>query len=188
MKNSEYFKLLLSFSNEKRTKGTKVLSIVFGVVIFMIIAPVFFYIVGEWLKQYIYIPLPPVIKYVAGIFGIVAGIFFLVWAMVVQWKIGNGTPNPYAPTQRLIVQGPFKLCRNPIELGAILYYFGTGILFLFLLTGLLGFTLAFIIGSLYHKIVEEKELEERFGEEYRQYRRETPFIIPKISVLFHKKD
>lgn len=32
---------------------------------------------------------------------------------------------------------------------------------------------------LYLKRVEEKELAERFGEEYVAYRREVPFLIPK---------
>jgi protein-S-isoprenylcysteine O-methyltransferase Ste14 len=32
---------------------------------------------------------------------------------------------------------------------------------------------------LYLKQLEEKELAERFGEAYLQYRREVPFIIPR---------
>jgi protein-S-isoprenylcysteine O-methyltransferase Ste14 len=32
----------------------------------------------------------------------------------------------------------------------------------------------------YLKRVEEKELAERFGEDYQAYRRDVPFIIPRI--------
>jgi len=33
----------------------------------------------------------------------------------------------------------------------------------------------------YLKRMEEKELAERFGEEYLAYRRDVPFIIPRLS-------
>jgi protein-S-isoprenylcysteine O-methyltransferase Ste14 len=41
---------------------------------------------------------------------------------------------------------------------------------------------ALIIGvfmSLYVKLIEEKELEESYGEEYRKYKEKTPFLIPR---------
>jgi len=37
-----------------------------------------------------------------------------------------------------------------------------------------------LFSTTYIKLVEEKELEARFGEEYREYKRKTPFLIPKI--------
>jgi len=33
---------------------------------------------------------------------------------------------------------------------------------------------------LYLKLVEEKELAERFGDEYLAYKREVPFILPRM--------
>jgi protein-S-isoprenylcysteine O-methyltransferase Ste14 len=45
---------------------------------------------------------------------------------------------------------------------------------------------AILIG--YLKIIEEKELQIRFGNEYIEYKRETPFIIPiKIRKTDLKK-
>ena len=45
-----------------------------------------------------------------------------------------------------------------------------------------------IIGSAYHKYIEEIELEIRFGDEYKQYKKNTPFIIPKYFIFLHLKD
>jgi len=33
---------------------------------------------------------------------------------------------------------------------------------------------------IYIKLVEEKELEQRFGVEYLEYKRRTPFLIPRF--------
>jgi protein-S-isoprenylcysteine O-methyltransferase Ste14 len=33
----------------------------------------------------------------------------------------------------------------------------------------------------HHKFIEEKELEKRFGEEYIIYKKNTPFVFPKIK-------
>jgi protein-S-isoprenylcysteine O-methyltransferase Ste14 len=34
---------------------------------------------------------------------------------------------------------------------------------------------------MYIKFIEEKELEARFGQEYSEYKKRTPFFIPKIG-------
>jgi len=96
-----------------------------------------------------------------------------------QFTRGRGTPLPVMPTQRLITTGPFRYCRNPMTLGTILAYLGlsiaaatiTGILIVLALTTLL---------LVYLKRMEERELAERFGEEYLAYRRDVPFIIPRL--------
>ena len=45
------------------------------------------------------------------------------------------------------------------------------------------FVLAFTVLLLvYIKFLEEKEMELRFGEAYREYRKRTPFIIPHFRI------
>jgi len=81
-------------------------------------------------------------------------------------------------TKRLIIEGPYTYCRNPMGLGIFVFYLGFGFL-----TGSIssiGFTLLFMsLLLLYYKFVEEKELEARFGQEYIEYKKRTPFIIPR---------
>jgi protein-S-isoprenylcysteine O-methyltransferase Ste14 len=43
-------------------------------------------------------------------------------------KIGQGTPAPMMPTRRLLVTGPYHLCRNPMVLGTIIAYLGVVVL------------------------------------------------------------
>jgi protein-S-isoprenylcysteine O-methyltransferase Ste14 len=83
------------------------------------------------------------------------------------------------PTKKLLIIGPFKYCRNPMTLGTIMLYSGivviigsyTALLLIVLFTSML---IAYI------KMVEEKELELRFGQEYLDYKNDTHFIIPKV--------
>ena len=42
------------------------------------------------------------------------------------------------------------------------------------------FVVGVFLGSLYHKFIEEKELLVRFGDEYRKYKKKTPFLLPKL--------
>jgi protein-S-isoprenylcysteine O-methyltransferase Ste14 len=149
-------------------------------IFFLGILPALLIGVSASFKNLIFFEMNRSIEYaVSVIFGIF-GIFMLAWATLSQWERGKGTPAPNTPTQHLVVLGPYRLCRNPIELGAISYYLGIGTLYNGIITGLICFVSGFILGSLYHKFIEEKELELRFGDEYRKYKKKTPFLFPKF--------
>jgi len=80
-------------------------------------------------------------------------------------------------TQKLVVKRPYTYCRNPMALGTTAFYFGitiwTGSL------SALGLSLIYpVVILIYIKLIEEKELEQRFGLEYLEYKRRTPFLIP----------
>jgi len=104
------------------------------------------------------------------------------WSIVAQLDRGRGTPLPVMPTQELLTDGPFRLCRNPMTLGTILAYLGVavaagtvcGAALVVLLAGLL---------LVYLKRLEEGELAERFGEAYLAYKRDVPFLIPRLGRL-----
>jgi len=106
-----------------------------------------------------------------------AGLLLGWWSNSVQFTIGRGTPVPIMATQQLITQKPYSYCRNPMALGAILMYLGVAVL-IGSISGA-GLVLLFSILLLtYIKLLEEKEMELRFGDAYREYRKQTPFIIP----------
>jgi protein-S-isoprenylcysteine O-methyltransferase Ste14 len=94
------------------------------------------------------------------------------------WKDGRGTPSLKAPTVRLVTSGPYRYCRNPIQLGAFFYILGLGSLFSSLLTGVVAASTGFLVGLLYLLAVEERELAVRYGDEYIEYKKQTPLLFP----------
>ncbi len=127
--------------------------------------------------------LPPlafgVVNIVLGCGFVVAGILLAWWAIYVQFTVGRGTPVPVMATQQLIIQKPYSYCRNPMALGAIVVYLGVAILAGSISAVVLVLTFAVLL-LIYIKSLEEKEMELRFGEAYQEYRKRTPFIIPRL--------
>jgi protein-S-isoprenylcysteine O-methyltransferase Ste14 len=83
-------------------------------------------------------------------------------------------------TQRLVVEPPYTVTRNPMALGAIMMYLGVAVL----RRSLAGIGLVFAAGSAlltYIKRVEEAEMLARFGDEYVAYRARTPFLLPRSA-------
>jgi protein-S-isoprenylcysteine O-methyltransferase Ste14 len=85
------------------------------------------------------------------------------------------------PTQELLTDGPFRFCRNPMTLGAILAYLGMAVAARTVAGTALVVALAATL-LVYLRRLEEGELTARFGEAYLAYRRETPFIIPRPPI------
>jgi protein-S-isoprenylcysteine O-methyltransferase Ste14 len=112
---------------------------------------------------------------------VVAGILLAWWAIYVQFTIGRGTPVPVMTTQQLIIQQPYNYCRNPMALGAIVVYLGVAILTGSISAVVIVLTFAILLLA-YIKFLEEKEMELRFGDAYRMYREQTPFIIPRFRI------
>ena len=184
--NKPVIRRLFKSKEKNNSTSFKIISLIAGVVIFLGILPGLFILIGIYFKDNVWESIFKIFESVMSILGITIGSFFLVWATVIQWKTGKGTPAPNAPPQFLVISGPYKYCRNPIELGAIFYYLGIGTLFGGIVVGVICFILGFTVGSFYNLFFEEKELEKRFGEEYIRYRETTPFIIPRVYVS-HKE-
>ncbi len=119
------------------------------------------------------------VNVVTGLFFVVLGVLLAFWSIYVQFTLGRGTPVPVMATQELIVQRPYGYCRNPMALGAIGLYFGVAV-FLGSISAVALVIVGAIILLTYIKLLEEKEMEMRFGEAYQEYRKRTPFIIPRF--------
>jgi len=170
---------IVRLSGRPRSTGFKVLAIVIGATVFLALLPALGVYLGYLVSRAMAIPCPRWLEVVLGAASIVAGLSWLGWSFVTQWRLGRGTPAPFAAPQRLIVRGPYRLCRNPIQLGAMAYYFGLGAGLVNLTAGLFWLVVFLILGSVYHKFIEEKELLIRFGPDYEAYRQRTPFLIPR---------
>jgi len=116
---------------------------------------------------------------IVGLLLVALGFFLAFWSIHAQMTAGSGTPIPLVPTRRLVVKAPFTCCRNPMTLGTFVAYLGMAIWAgsfsaIAIVLGLTGLLL------LYVKLVEEKELAARFGPDYLEYKRNTPFILPRL--------
>jgi len=173
---------LVEESRKPRSVRFKAALIAAGLTTFLIIIPCLLFFAAYALDRYFLADRVRSLEIGFAVLCIAAGLAFAGWTLFTQLRTGKGTPVPIAPPQKLIVTGPYKLCRNPLQLGVIVYYFGLGTYFGSLVIGVTMFVLALILGSAYHKLVEEKELIAKFGSEYEEYRSKTPFLIPKLWV------
>jgi len=162
----------------ERLPSIRIISLVIGVFVFLVAVPMALGLIGHWVSRYVSIDIPVIVELSLSIVGSCAGIIILFWSISTFWFIGRGTPVPFTSPTKLVTSGPFKYTRNPIKLGVVLFYFGTGALYDNIVTGLVMMVIGVTLGTIYHKGVEEKELALRFGHEYEEYRRRTSFFIP----------
>jgi protein-S-isoprenylcysteine O-methyltransferase Ste14 len=162
----------------ERSVGVRIVSLISGIIVFFVLVPIVLWFPAHFVATYFPIGIPRPIELFLGITALLAGLFFLFWSVSAFWIIGKGTPVPVASPIRLVTEGPFKYTRNPIKLGAILFYFGFGTMSDALLTGTTMLLIGLMLGTLYHKFIEEKELLQRFGKDYEDYRKRTSFLIP----------
>jgi protein-S-isoprenylcysteine O-methyltransferase Ste14 len=167
------------WSERKYSKAQRLMAIIFGGIFFWIIVPFFIVVGSAFMDPWLSLPRffhrwPNTI--IALVF-MVAGWLFANWTVKVQFSLGKGTPIPIMATQKLVVKRPYTYCRNPMTLGTTAFYLGIAIWIGSL--SALGLALVYPVGILiYIKLIEEKELEQRFGLEYLKYKRRTPFLIP----------
>ncbi len=174
---------VVEVSKNKKDKKERLTSFIPQFVFFLIILPSILFIIpyfffDKWigfekinLNTWAYI-----------LFSIIAfiGWIFAIWSIIVQFKLGKGTPMPIMATQKLVIKKPYSMSRNPMAFGTLLLYIA--------ISFLIGSVSAIIMSLLfmailltYIKIIEEKELEIRFGQEYVEYKKKTPFLFPKLT-------
>jgi protein-S-isoprenylcysteine O-methyltransferase Ste14 len=109
---------------------------------------------------------------------IVAGFALWLWTVRLFARIGKGTLAPWDPTRRLVVQGPYAHVRNPMISAVLATLLGEAALFGS--PGILILAAAFgAVNHAFFVLREEPGLEQRFGDEYREYRRAVPRWIPR---------
>jgi protein-S-isoprenylcysteine O-methyltransferase Ste14 len=151
--------------------------------IFMVV-PIITYIMGRWLDGLLSLPAFPSFptNLVVGFAVFYAGLSIGIRATKVLYREGHGLPwgevRRGAQSRRLVVTGPYAYTRNPMILGYSLLPCGMG--FMFRSPGMftaIPLTVA-LINIVIVKIREEPGLEERFGEEFLDYKESTPFLVP----------
>lgn len=126
-------------------------------------------IVLQWLGPAILMPLANLLIWRSvGGFLCLIGLGMNVLA-VYEFKRTRQNPSPRTPTPELVMRGPYRISRNPMYLGLGLFQIGLGLLLNNLWVSLLTFP-AWIAVQYIAIIPEEAYLEQRFGDQYRQYR------------------
>lgn len=105
------------------------------------------------------------------------GLVLSVWTIVYMRSRGKGNPmdafgHEVAPrTQHLMVEGPYKLNRNPMLTGTLIYLVGAAV-WLWSWQACAVFVAFFAI-MMVQVLSEEKRLRRDFGEEYEEYSRHS---------------
>ena len=95
-------------------------------------------------------------------------------------KYGQGTLAPWQPTQKLVIRGPYKYCRNPMITGVLMILAGEA-LFLNALPILIWATMFFIMNTAFFIFKEEPDMLMRFGAPYAHYKSQVPRWLPKFT-------
>jgi protein-S-isoprenylcysteine O-methyltransferase Ste14 len=123
----------------------------------------------------------PVVMKVAGLLFFGAGTLLHLWTGELLGIMGLvGLPEiSWRAKSRLVTKGPFSVVRHPTYLAHTLLFAGV-----FLITGVITVgivtLLDFVIMNAVVIPLEERELGNRFGEEYKQYKERVPQFFPRI--------
>lgn len=114
----------------------------------------------------------------AGLALIAAGMALWVWTVRLFARVGKGTLAPWDPTRQLVVEGPYRYLRNPMISAVLAVLLGEAALLGS--AGIAVWAAAFAaINTAYFVLGEEPGLEERFGNQYRVYKRQVPRWVPR---------
>jgi protein-S-isoprenylcysteine O-methyltransferase Ste14 len=108
------------------------------------------------------------------------GLYLAGWTMWLFANKGKGTPAPWNPPKNLVVEGPYAYVRNPMITSVFIIQIAESLLLnswvIFSLFGL------FLLGNMiYFPFFEEKNLKQRFGNNYLKYKKNVPRWIPRLS-------
>jgi protein-S-isoprenylcysteine O-methyltransferase Ste14 len=95
---------------------------------------------------------------------------------------GDGTPLPLDQTNQLVVSGPYRYVRNPMAIAGI----GQGIAIAIVFVSVPILVYSFLGALVWHLVVrpfEERDMVERFGDSYADYRRNVSCWIPTVRRL-----
>jgi protein-S-isoprenylcysteine O-methyltransferase Ste14 len=122
-------------------------------------------------------PYPVAVRTAGGILT-AAGAATLLSAFAQFALEGRGTPAPPAPTDQLVVRGPYRYVRNPMYLAVLAVIAGQALLLSrpVLLTYAAFVAAAFVA---FVHLYEQPTLARRYGEQYQAYLRDVPGWLPR---------
>jgi protein-S-isoprenylcysteine O-methyltransferase Ste14 len=121
----------------------------------------------------------------AGAVVTIGGALLALWCVLSFAFVGRGTPAPFDPPRRLVVQGPYAWVRNPMYIGAGVALLGASLFYQSL--ALLGYAAVFFLAThLFVVLYEEPTLRGTFGDDYESYCRQVKRWWPPIDGRGHR--
>ena len=160
------------------TKKTRTLLTPIGVTIFFLFTALFVF-AAIFVDRLLDLPrlLPEGARLPISIPVMVVGIAVSAWSAIHFLRM-KGTPVPFNPPPKVVKTGPYRYARNPMLTGVFLFLFGVGF-YINSFSLVFFFTPLFVVVNVWElKEIEEPELIKRLGDEYIEYRRQTPMFIP----------
>ncbi len=171
----------------------KIILIVPSSMFFFILVPLASSLVGRWFDALLGLPAlePGVAGMAAAASLLLVGAYYVLGSIRVLFVEGGGVPLgdvlPGNQSTMLVTGGVYSSTRNPMLFGYLLCLTALGV-------ALNSVTMTFIVPSLFVvlwgvwlKKREEPGLEARFGEPYREYRKRTPFLVPRPCRKFEQE-
>lgn len=121
-------------------------------------------LIGKWCP----LRLPGALWWIPGWILVAAGLGVAIWARQIFSRRGTSVL-PFRPTLVIVVEGPFRVSRNPIYLGFALAYIGGSLLFRSVWP-LLFLPIVLLVVHKTAIVREETYLERRFGAQYLEYK------------------
>ncbi|MGB2984870.1 MAG: isoprenylcysteine carboxylmethyltransferase family protein [Phycisphaerae bacterium] len=111
-----------------------------------------------------------------GFGGVVAGL--MMWTMLALGSNYRGAMGLH-PNHKLVTHGPYRFVRHPMN---VVFPMVSIVLFMMSANWVIGVGALIVIGtvSIVRTPIEEAQLIERFGEEYRDYMRRTGRFFPRL--------
>jgi len=116
--------------------------------------------------------------FLLGLFIMITGLYIMTLTISAFIKIGKGTLAPWSPTKKLVIAGMYRYVRNPMIMGVLTVLIGESIAIMSI--DILKWAgIFFLINTTYFVLYEEPDLERKFGDQYREYKRNVPRWIPR---------
>ncbi len=162
----------------------RIIALILGGIVTVAVLPILLALLALCIDRWLNLPI--VLQYplnlVISIPLLIVGFFWSIWANIDLFKKGEGGPIPTKTTETiyLVNSGPYKYCRNPMIFGYVLIFVGLGLLLNSWSLMVLMSSIVFGLLIVYVKFKEERDLEKRFGESYKNYKKNTSLLIPWI--------
>ena len=142
---------------------------VLGFLLFVVLIPVLMWLCSK-MPPFSW---PPIVRLILGLCCAIDGLTLSIWAIVYMRRVGDGNPmdafgHEVAPrTQHLMVEGPYKINRNPMLTGTLVYLAGAAVWLWRWQAAIV--LVAFFAIMMVQVLSEERRLRRDFGEEYEAY-------------------